>query len=451
MAPLPLSLPLRSLCLLAALLGAACGPDVRVSQIPQFTINTARSTPEPTPTPTPVVTPTPTPTPAPVVPGRVLGRVDGEERPLPGARVATTDGRSVETDEEGRFRLPGDPPADATYAVSAPGHIGVSINGYRERELTFRLQPVPTVTPPPPSGPMVVSGRVVDATGTPRSGIVVSVADAFGAAGNPATSDLEGRFSVVLTAPERRLQRGTLLAVDSRRKWLGLVTELNLAGAQVTVDGDPKTPGADPIRLSEAVHETQLSIDGTAAPSSFNASLELLGPDGTSQPLVAEGGRFLVANLPGGRYDLRAVATDSANRLSSSFRVVNLEFPWRVATSRQGDIMLAPPQFVRGLSYTPGQTLRWLPVWGARAYALELSGNPLAPDFSWQALTTGTETAFVFPGGRPPAGRYTLTLTAWDAPDLPQAAQAAPGAPPPTRYEPRLRYRKASRSITVTL
>ncbi|MEB3329615.1 MAG: carboxypeptidase-like regulatory domain-containing protein [Candidatus Sericytochromatia bacterium] len=443
--------PLRGTCLIATLLAAACVPTpAPPPSIPSFRLDPALGTPLPTPTPEPTPTaeppPTPTPTPTPRIEGQVLSRVAGTDRPLAGALVATTDGRSATTDAEGRFEVPGVPPADGVYTVSAPGHVSVTLTGVTGVPVVLRTQPVTTEAPA--RAPIVVTGRVATADGVGRGGVVVALADGRGAAGNPATTEADGRFSLVLTAPDRRVEQGTLLAVDGRRRFMGLLAGVQLQGPEAALDALPGTPALDPVRLVEADHEVRLSIDGRAAPVAFTAHLDLVGPNGASLPVAPDDGRYLVARLEGARYELRIEASSGDQAVTTVSRVRNVPLTWSAGFSVIGDTLLAPPAFADKQPFQPGALLRWGAIEGAKAYELELTNGA---GYVWRALSVTNEAPFVFSEGRPPAGTYSLTLTAWDAPDLPAALQATPGRPVPARYEPTGRYRKATRRVAVTL
>jgi hypothetical protein len=297
---------------------------------------------------------------------------------------------------------------------------------------------------------MVLVGRVITPEGQPQSGIAISMADARGASGNPGLSEPDGQFTVVVNAPDRRLTQGSLLAVDTRLRWLGLAVGLNLEGPQAQVDAQPDTRAIDPLRLMAATHEVQLSIAAAAAPGPYQATLDLVAPDGTSQPLVSENERYLVAPLPKARYELRVAAADATNRLTSVFRIRDIAPNWNLGRSLVGDTLMNVPNFAAGQTFAPDATVRWDAVAGAKAYELELGGNSQAPNYLWRTLTTQTEALLIFPEGRPPAGNYTLSLSAWDAPDLPAAAQAQPGAPPPSSYSPSGRYRRSMRQISIS-
>lgn len=366
------------------------------------------------------------------------------------ALISTRDGRSAQTNAEGRFAFEGRPPKDGFYAISATGYVSITVAGYVDVSPVFRLQPV-MAQPEIARAPMVVSGRVVDPDGSPRSGVLMTLADANGASGNPALSEPDGRFSVVVNAPGRRLNEGTLLAVDTRRRYLGLALGLNLEGPQTTLGEQPQTRSLEPLQLMAATHEVQLSIAAANGPGPYQATLFLVAPDGTSAPLLSENERYRVAPLPNARYELRAAAADASGRLSSVFRIDDIQPDWGLGRSVVGDTLLAAPILEPGQSFAPGITVRWGAIEGAKAYQLELSGNSLAPNYIWRTLTTDTRAALIFPEGRPPEGTYTFSITAWDAADLPAAIQARPNVPPPSSYSPKGRYRKSRSQVNIKL
>lgn len=373
--------------------------------------------------------------------GQVFGEAGGQDTPLPGALVQTSDGRSATTAADGSFTLAGGSPADGLYLASCPGYAPSAVAGLTDTAIALHLQALTAAVPAPsqaPNATITVSGRVENDQGQPLGGMVVMLADSRGSAGNPSVSAADGSFSVTLVAPGQSLLNGTLLAADPRGQWLAMAVNLQGSGPTLTLA---------PLRAVPTTHTLAVQADASAVGAPAHAALALVAPDGTALSLFQNGGAYRVAAIAGARYDLRADAADPLGTFASSLEQQDLAIDDTTASSTVTAPLLAPPRFVGTPSVQPGSTLGWSRVPGADGYTLTLS-DASSGAFLWQAFTA--DCAIAVASRVASQGRFGLTLTAWDAPAL-TARSVSDVGPRALRVLPLAgSYREAWRHETLT-
>lgn len=386
--------------------------------------------------------------------GSVVELVGGQARPLAGAQVRTTDGRSVFTDSTGEFKLFGGAPTDGVYVASHPGYVAsavVGLTGIEPVHLHLRTPTLFVADPPPVVDPvpLLVQGRLVAPSGQPLAEILVVLSDARGSTSNPVLTATDGSFSLTVRAPERKVVNGTLLATSVEgTRWLGLATGIDLSAETPTIDFVPTTPASDPLELIAADHSVRVLIDGSAAGGPVSSVVDMVAPDGASVGLPGFPNNLWVAPLPGVRYALRSEAIQSAQSTESTIYRDSLPIDFGQPSTVLPETLLAPPNFfVSSPTLEPGSAITWVPVAGASGYHLSLAGLD-GRGFIWEAFTPGQLLHFAVQGALAP-GRYGLTLTAWDAGDM--GSRQVASVPAALRLLPLSKsFRRASRQLRLS-
>lgn len=375
-------------------------------------------------------------------------------RPIHGAIVRTTDGRTGTTESNGVFRLKGPPPADGVYLATATGHVASAIAGHHEARPNLHLKPITGVFPASSvtgESPMRIRGRCVDDAGRGLPGIVLLLGLGGGQAPSPVTSAADGSFTVDVFAPGSRIEKAVLLAVDPNQAWLGAWTNLTLSGTEVWLDDAPTAEPDNPLTLQAASHRLQVFVDRANMVGRINSAVSMVAPNGTTLGLFGDAQNAKVAQLSGIRWALDAEISDAQATVRSRLHRPELQLNRESNHTVIYEALLPAPSGAEDLSLKPGEPLGWKAVPGAGGYTLELKSLDSVTPLHWEAFSIGaTLPAPVLPEFFT-AGTYQATLTAWDTPQLlPRHLAQIPSR---ALRLPQLNegYRQASRRFQVTL
>lgn len=411
----------------------------------------------------PAAVPTPPPTggagggtPAAPAPGGLTGQVIGlagaAERPLDGATVRTSDGRSTTTDASGHFTLPGGWPADGGLVASLPGYTAsavVGLDGAGPVTLHLQAQAAVETAPAAPVEAVRAVGRVVGPDGLPRGGITVVLEDAQGTSSAPVITGADGAFELKVFAPAGQVTDGTVLAVGpGPDAWMGMAMHVTLDATHPDLDLDAGAVGNSPLVVRAATHPLTLAIDASAAGAIADLSLELVGP-GASLSVPLDGQTGWVAAVAGARFDVHAEALNPTLGTMSRLRLEDVPVDVTTPETVVSAAMLAPPELTTDAELVPGSLVAWKPIAGVQGYTLSLAGLE-DQGFVWEAYTPTPSMAYSYATPLAP-GSYGLTIAAWDDGALSPRAVAAVG-PARLRVTPLGHsYRRSSRQVRRTL
>lgn len=341
-------------------------------------------------------------------------------RPLAGATVWTTDGRTATTGADGRFALTGAWPQDGTWVVHHPAYHASTVVGLApEGEIELHLK-TNTVVPGPltPSGENAfeVDGRVVDAAGAPIEGLTVLMNAEDGSFGTPALTAADGTFTMRVLAHGATVSEAAFVAIDYETEaWMGLAKGVTLTKTVRAVDFNPSAPGTDPFEVAPTTHTLRLNVTGAPPGMRVRTYLDLAVPGLEPIPVFGHEDAVKLAELPDARLNVRVYAADSDHTRQTAYVREKLAIDFRTAETAL-DVALLPIPELAPVPAGPLGTLSWPPVAGADGYEVRLD-SIAARGFQWEAFTAATALAFHVPGGTP-SGRYTLTLAAWEADGL---------------------------------
>lgn len=386
--------------------------------------------------------------------GQVLSVAGARERPLAAATVRTSDGRSAVTAADGRFVLRGPWPADNAFVVSAAGHVASAVAGLApDTPLSFHLQARGQLHVSPDAAParLRAVGRVVGPgpAFSPLQGLTVVLEDAEGTASAPAVTGADGTFELQVFAPAGRVTNGTVLVIGEAENepgstWLGMATGVTLDAASPQLDLDAAAPGDSPLIPQRATHPVRLAVDTAAAPANPVVSFELVGAGATlSLPIANQ--VAMVAPLPGARFALRAEAVDGDLGTQSKLYLDDVPIDFSAPETVVTATMLAPPEVTSAFTLVAGELMTWHGVPGATAYQVSLAGLD-AQGALWEAFSEAPSLSYTYAAPLA-SGRYGLTVTAWDAPDL-SARSVMAAAPRALRTLPlTTSFRKSLRQV----
>jgi hypothetical protein len=355
----------------------------------------------------------------PTATGRVVALVDGEARPVAGAWVATSDGQRAEADAGGWFRWTGGGPADGLWLAGAPGHVTSVVAGLGpEAPDRLHLEPLAVTRPvgvrPPPRA-TTLAGRVVDATGRGRPGLVVVLGGVGLASAPAATTDASGRYELAAALPEGGLAAATLLAAGLQGGELGVLQGLSLAPKPQTLPPLVVTPATLALRVAAA------APPGLPAP---RVTITLRAPDGTRLGLVDGGEGFRLADVDGLAFDLAVEAMSADGLAHSRIERPELRLDWARRDVTWTESMLAPVKLDPPPVLALAGDLGWPAVPGAGGYTVRLAGPRQGEGWPWEAFTVAPGVRLLQPLGGLEPGAWTLEVMAWDAPGLAPRALA---------------------------
>ncbi|MEB3329614.1 MAG: hypothetical protein VKQ33_10315 [Candidatus Sericytochromatia bacterium] len=378
-----------------------------------------------------------------LTPGTVLVEGPAGARPLVGATVYTSDGRLAHTGADGRFALPGGPPADGTWVAAAPGHVTSAVTGLPAPP-TLHLREQATTRPQQalgPAKPLELRGEVRDAQGQPAPNVLVAVGAAELVAGIPVRTDPQGRWTSRTLAAGGRLTAATVLAVGLEGQGLGVARGLEAAAGA----GDLGVLTLTPTSLAATV-----ALDAGELQLPTRVELRAVTDDGVSLPLFGPDGTGRAAQLPGVRYALRVTAEDATGAIRSEIQRPDLPVDWSEDTFTWREALLPIPRLTAPLAdLYPGLELAWQPVAGAGGYLLEVQAVEAVPELPWEAFTTDTRLPFLWRGASWPRGAFDVTLRALDAPGLSTRALAAVGPRRLRSWQSREGWRASFRRVQV--
>ncbi|MEB3221113.1 MAG: hypothetical protein VKS61_03450 [Candidatus Sericytochromatia bacterium] len=345
--------------------------------------------------------------------GRVVALVDGEPRPVAAAWVATSAGLRVQAGPDGRFRWEGAGPADGVWLAGAPGHFTSVVQGAgAEVPATLHLEPLAVTrgwAPLPATRSVTLAGRVVDAAGQGRPGLVV-VLGGPGVAGSPAaTTDATGRYALTAALPVAGLASATLLAAGLQGGELGLLRSVALpVGLQALPD------------LVVAPATLALRVAASAPPGlgALQATLTLRAPDGTRLGLVDAGEGFNLAEVSGVSLDLHLESVSADGLAYSRVERPGLRLDWAAREVTWREALLPPVSLDPPPVLAVGGDLGWPAVPGAGGYTVRVAGPRQGEGWPWEAFTPTPAIRLLQPLGGLEPGPWTLEVTAWDAPGL---------------------------------
>ncbi|MEB3198275.1 MAG: carboxypeptidase-like regulatory domain-containing protein, partial [Candidatus Sericytochromatia bacterium] len=342
------------------------------------------------------------------------GQVEGLEREdgrgLPGAWVATRDGRWATTDGTGQFVLPGLPPADGVYVAGAVGYVSTVVAGFPadERPL-FHLQPLLQTavngTAAPRFQAAALTGSLRDAAGQPAAGVLLVLGGAGLALPAVAYSDAAGQFRLRAQLAQTGALRATLLASGPQGQ--ALLTDIPLTGRDQAIDGAPADAGSTALRLTAPRHSLRLAVDPAGSALSVQAAIALVAPDGTRLSLSGLG-PFALAPVPGLRLAFSGGVASSDGLVYSRFDRPEVPIDWNTAASTWNETLLAVPDVTAPDRLVPGASLAWQAVDGARGYTVDLAGDVPVAGLPLQGFTLETRFPLVLPRASLPKGSYRL-------------------------------------------
>jgi hypothetical protein len=345
--------------------------------------------------------------------------VDGEVRPIAGAWVATSDGQRTEADAGGWFRWTGGGPVDGLWLAGAPGHVTSVVAGLGpEAPARLHLEPLAVTRPvderPPPRA-TTLAGRVVDATGRGRPGLVVVLGGAGLASAPAATTDASGRYELAAPLPEGGLTAATLLAAGLQGGELGVLRGLSLAPKPQTLPPLVVNPATLALRVAAA------PPPGLPAP---RVTITLRAPDGTRLGLVDAGEGFGLTEVDGLAFDLAVEAMSADGLAYSRIERPGIRLDWSRREDTWTEAMLAPVKLDPPPVLALAGDLGWPAVPGAGGYTVRLAGPRQGDGWPWEAFTVAPGVRLLQPLGGLAPGAWTLDVTAWDAPGLAPRALA---------------------------
>jgi len=346
---------------------------------------------DPTPPPTDAPPP-PTIPPAPAQPpdcticpsgarSGVVVAAEAPHAPLAGVTVragATT----VVTGPDGTFALPA--PADAAELVTfaAPERATSAVAGFRDGTLTSHLEKASVAIVGGTGGGTsfyTVSGRVVAPAGggvAPAAGIDLVVTGADGVSSSPATTGVDGRFTLRVFGAAAGVATPAVVWAF-RLEDEGDATAIGLAST-------PLTPGADLGDIQVAAPSGELAL---AAPVSW----PFFGPRGWDLVAVApSGASFTLARrpegattaptftLPGTTLEVRAWARTEDGSAAAYWQQA-------VGGAPLAPVLPAPPEPDGALALAPGAAWRWRPVPEVDGYRVRI--ERIGAETTWEAFT----------------------------------------------------------------
>lgn len=387
--------------------------------------------------------------------GRVLGLADGqlEPRPLAGATVSTSDGRSITTDQQGRFNWADGWPEDGTWTVRHPGFRTSTIVGLPPTpDLTLHLKTHAGFTRPDPSPPeqrFVAEGRVLDGNGQGLADVILLLSAPDGSYAAPTTTAADGRFQMHVVAHGDAVRAATIVALDrDQDAWMGAATGLAIASGETEIDFDPATATRDPLVMRPTTHRLDVAVDdaGTGLPARVFVDLAFPGSNGRLL-LFGHENSVRLAALPGARFGVEVEAADPTRSRQSVFVQHDLPIDFTTAQTSFTARLLQPPTvspLARSASHTE---VAWEAVADARGYEVRLNSLSRRTE-EWEGFTTGTFLRF---GVAPEAlaGGYALEVVAWDDPAISPRQVASTGRQLRLNA-PSSRHRWASSEVRLT-
>lgn len=363
---------------------------------------------------------------------------------IAGAWIATRDGRWATTDAEGRFSLPGQPPADGVYTAGAPGHITSVVNGWRPDDaLVFHLEPLAYRTPllntPNEAIPVTVSGQITTPTGDPAAGVLVVLGGGGVRTSVVAYSDASGRFTLRPRLRQASPSQATLLAHGAAG--MAMITNVPLTGGNQALE---------PARLSPFTHAVRIEVAAAPQMPAPVPVLRLQATDGTTLSLAGVGPHRL-AEFPNLDVALTiSTVTSDGGRFSEISRPA-LKLDWSQPETQLTEAMLVPPGLRDVETLSPDARLDWEPVPGARGYTLEVNSVERVAGLPWEAFAPAPPAFFILPRDNFPPGFYRLGITAWDVPNLSMRSLAQTEPRYLKRVPTAAGFRRAVRRVSLSL
>jgi hypothetical protein len=333
--------------------------------------------------------------------------------------VGTSDGRRVASDTQGRFRWPGDGPSDDIWLAGAPGHVTSLVAGLGP-EVPARLHLEPLAVTRPGGATSAtrgarLEGRVVDAAGNGRPGVVVVLGGAGLVSATAASTDATGRYTLVAPLPPEGLPAATLLGAGLQGGELGLLEGVSIA---------PNARTLPPLVTTPATLSLRVAASAPAGLPASRATLTLRTPDGTRLGLVDAGEGFRLAEVAGITLDLAIEARTADGLAYSRVERPALRLDWTRQEVTWTEEMLPPVSLDPPPRVSPGEDLGWPAVAGAAGYTVRLGGPRQGEGWPWEAFTSAPGVRLLQPLGRLEPGLWTLEVTAWDAPGVSARALA---------------------------